>query len=78
MKDAPASPYTARDGSRWNVEPVFPPVPTTAYDWCASHVEYDGAPDAHDRRSVYAATREDVCAKVEEFIAEQIAEGVWP
>lgn len=48
----------------------MPPIPTRAYDWCAYHDDYDGAPDAHDHRVFRGPTKEDVMAQVDEWYEE--------
>lgn len=62
--------YTASDGSVWRVENSCPPIPVRDYDWCATHDDYDGAPDAYDDRAVYGKTKEAAVAAVEWWIAE--------
>ena len=62
--------YTASDGSLWHINCDCPPIPVRWYDWSATHDDYDGAPDAHDDRSVSGATREDVLRAVEVWVEE--------
>ena len=62
--------YTASDGSRWHVRCESPPIPTRSHDWSAVHDDYDGAPDAHDDRHVYGATREAVIEAVERYLED--------
>lgn len=59
--------YTALNGSRWDIENVCPPIPTRAFDWEATHENYDGAPDAWDgkRKFVSAPTREALIERIE-------------
>lgn len=67
--------YTASDGSLWHVECICPPVPNRGFDWCASHEDYDGAPDSGDLRVVYGETAETCTAAVERHIAEANQDG---
>ena len=67
MRDA----YRASDASIWHLQAVCPPVPFRGFDWSAVHDEYDGAPDAHDGRAVYGATRDEAIAEVERYLAEE-------
>ena len=61
--------YWASDGSIWHLEAICPPIPVRGFDWSAVHEEYDGAPDAHDDRHVYGATRAEAIEAVEVYVA---------
>ena len=62
--------HTASDGSRWYIVCDCPPVPYRHWDWCATHEDYDGAPDAYDKRVAYGATREKCIEDIEEVVRE--------
>lgn len=48
-----------------------PPIPTRAFDWHATHDDYDGAPDGTDNRYFHGPTEDDVKAQVDDWHAEQ-------
>ena len=60
--------YVASDGSEWYISRENPPIPTREFDWAYVSKEYDGAPDSHDERSGFAASKEDCIKMIEEWI----------
>lgn len=63
--------YFAKDGSKWHLSYEHPPVPNRGFDWCASHDDYDGAPDSKDDRMVFGETEQKCIAAIEEFVEHQ-------
>jgi hypothetical protein len=47
-----------------------PPIPDRSHDWSFVHDEYDGAPDAYDRRAGDASSAEAAIAEIDEIEAE--------
>ena len=56
-----AAPDTYRG---WIISYDYPPIPTRAFDWSATHPDYDGAEDANGNRHVTGQTRDAVIAEI--------------
>ena len=65
--------YHAKDGSVWHVLYECPPIPVRGCDWIAFDQDGDGAPDG-GCDSVTAATKPEVIAEIERFVAEERGE----
>ena len=50
-----------------------PPIPTRAFDWHSVHDDYDGAPDANDRRHGPAESP-DACRYEIDILEEELAD----
>jgi hypothetical protein len=61
--------YITKRGEHWNLFHDSPPVPSRAFDWSATHVDYDGE---GDHRLVFGETREDVIRNIDEFEEDEI------
>jgi hypothetical protein len=57
----------------WLIYYEPPPIPIRTCDWHFVHVDFDGAPDGHDRRCGSAPSVEDALAQIEE-IEEMLAD----
>lgn len=58
----------------WEISFDMPPIPFRNFDWCATHKDFDGAPDANDGRQVHAATYEELLVEIDCWIDENSEE----
>lgn len=56
----------------WRMDFDMKPIPTRAFDWSATHPDYDGE---GDDRQVFAATQRELMAAIDEWIAVEAEEG---